>query len=135
MSNFDEAENAYTQVFGTNAPAAPAANVSARSAAMVGYGLVLEKRAESATGADQTNLLQEALGKYLDVFDTSVGENLRDGETADPFWVKKAGLQALPLIQSLGSGNPGKFIDQLEGMLPSLKTSLEKTRLTLDAKK
>jgi TolA-binding protein len=135
MSNFDAAENAYTQVFGSNSVAAPLADVSVRSAAMVGYGLVLEKRAESATGIDRTNLLQEALSKYLDVFDTNVGKNLREGEMADPFWVKKAGLQALPLIQSLGFGNPDKFIDQLEEMLPSLKGSLEKTRLTLAAKK
>jgi hypothetical protein len=54
---------------------------------------------------------------------------------ADPFWVKKAGLQALPLIQSLGAGNPDKFIDQLEQLLPSLRASLEKTRLNLAAKK
>ncbi|HWY31912.1 MAG TPA: tetratricopeptide repeat protein [Candidatus Acidoferrum sp.] len=135
LSNFDAAENDYGQVFGTNAPAAAAADVTARSAAMVGYGLVLEKAAESVTGVDRTNLLQAALDKYLDVFDTNVGKNLRDGEVADPFWVKKAGLQALPLIQSLGAGNPDKFIDQLEQLLPSLKISLEKTRLNLAAKK
>ena len=135
MSNYDAAQNAYMQVFGTNAAAAAAADVSTRCAAQVGYGLVLEKRAESATGADQTNLLQEALGKYLDVFDTNVGQNLREGETADPFWVKKAGLQALPLIQSLRYGNPDKFIDQLEQALPSLKAFLEKTRLSVTAKK
>ena len=102
---------------------------------MVGYGLVLEKAAESVTGVDRTNLLQAALDKYLDVFDTNVGKNLRDGEVADPWWVKEAGLRALPLIQSLGAGNPDKFIDQLEQLLPSLKGSLEKTRLNLAAKK
>jgi TolA-binding protein len=135
LSNFDLAENAYGQVFGTNAPAAAAADVTVRSAAMVGYGLVLEKAAESVTGVDRTNLLQAALDKYLDVFDTNVGKNLRDGEVADPWWVKEAGLRALPLIQSLGAGNPDKFIDQLEQLLPSLKGSLEKTRLNLAAKK
>ncbi len=128
-------ESSYGQVFGTNAPALAAADVSVRSAAMVGYGLALEKQAEATVGAGRTNLLQEALGEYLDVFDMNLGKNLRDGEQADPFWVKKAGLQALPLIQSLGSGDPNKFIDQLEGLLPSLKESLEKTRLTLLTKR
>jgi hypothetical protein len=75
------------------------------------------------------------LDTYLDVFDTNVGKNLRAGEEADPWWVKKAGLQALPLIQSLGMANPGKFIDQMEILLPPLKDSLEKTRLTLAQKK
>jgi tetratricopeptide (TPR) repeat protein len=131
MSDFAAAEDAYAQVYGSNAPALAAADVSARSAAIVGYGLALEKQAEAVSGADRTNLLQEALGKYLDVFDMNLGKNLSEGELADPFWIKKAGLQALPLIESLGCGDPNKFIDQLETVLPSLKESLEKTRLTL----
>jgi len=134
MSDFDTAETSYEQVFGTNAPALAGADVSARGAAMVGYGLALEKQAEAADGADRTNLLQEALGMYLDVFDMNLGKNLRDGEQANPFWIKKAGLQALPLIESLGSGDPNKFMDQLEELLPNLKESLEKTRLTLQAR-
>ncbi len=135
MSNYDAAENAFSQVFSTNAAAYDGADVSARSAAQFGYGFVLETRAESATGGDQTNLLRQALDTYLDVFDTNVGKNLRADEEADPWWVKKAGLQALPLIQSLGMANPGKFIDQMEILLPPLKDSLEKTRLTLAQKK
>jgi tetratricopeptide (TPR) repeat protein len=131
MGDFDAAETSYHQVFGTNATALAGADVSARSAAMVGYGLALEKQAEAATGADRTNLLQQARDAYLDVFDTNLGMNLRDGEKADPFWIKKAGLQALPLIESLGCGDPNKFIDQLEELLPNLRDSLEKTRLTL----
>ena len=98
---------------------------------MVGYGLALEKQADAATGMDRTNLLQEALGNYLDVFDMNLGKNLRDGEQADPFWIEKAFLQALPLVKSLDYGDPDKFIDQLEELLPNLKDSLEKTRLKL----
>jgi TolA-binding protein len=131
MSDFDAAETSYEQVFGTNAPALAGADVSARSAAMIGYGLALEKQADAAAGMDRTNLLQAALGKYLDVFDMNLGKNLRDGEQANPFWIKKAGLQALPLIELLGCGDPDKFINQMEELLPNLKDSLEKTRLSL----
>ena len=135
MNNYDEATNDFASVFSPNAPAYKSADVSARSAAQVGYGLVLEKLADLATGIDQTNLLKQALGQYLDVFDTNLGNNLRDGELADPFWVKKAGLLALPLIQSLGIANPDKFIDQMEALLPPMKTSLETIRQNLSQKK
>ena len=33
--------------------------------------------------------------------------NLRDDETADPFWVKKAGLQAAALAEALGDMGTG----------------------------
>ncbi|MGH7980294.1 MAG: tetratricopeptide repeat protein, partial [Limisphaerales bacterium] len=118
---YSDATNAYAQVI-----ASPAAAVSERSQAQVGIGLVCEKLADFATGAQKTALLQAALDNYLDVF---FGANLRTDETADPFWVKKAGLQALPLVESLGVGDPDKFIDQMEIVLPQLRDFLEKKRL------
>ena len=121
------ATNAYAQVFNSTAPA----NISARSQAQIGFGIALEKKAALATGTNQTALLQLALDNYLDVFDTSLGKNLRDGEVADPFWVKKAGLQALPLVEALGVADPGKFFDHLERLFPQLKDSLEKKRAAL----
>jgi hypothetical protein len=42
--------------------------------------------------------------------------------------VKKAGLQALPLIEALGVSDPQKFFDHLEWLFPQLKDSLEKKR-------
>jgi hypothetical protein len=63
------------------------------------------------------------------VFDTSLGKNLREGEMANPFWVKKAGLQALPLVEEFGSTNSEKFFDHLERLFPQLKDSLEKRRV------
>ena len=83
------------------------------------------------SGTNQTALLRLALDNYLDVFDTWTGNRLRPGETADPFWVKEAGLRALPLIQSLDSGEPDKFIDRMESLFPQSKDSLEKIRATL----
>jgi TolA-binding protein len=117
---YDDATNAYAQVI-----ASPQAEVAERSQAQIGIGLVFEKRAALMTGTNQTALLQTALNNYLDV---SFGSNLRDNETVDPFWVEEAVLRALPLIETLGAGNPNKFIDQMEESLPQLKSSLEKMR-------
>lgn len=128
LANYDAATNAYARVFeNTNA----AATVWLRCRAQISFGVALEKMAALASGTNQIALQRQALDHYLNVFDTWTGKNLRAGETADPFWVKKAGLQALPLIQALGAGNPNKFIDQMETVLPQLKDSLEKIRATL----
>lgn len=126
LTNYDAATNDYAQVVSsTNA------SVSARSQAQIGWGIALEKKAALVTGLDQSNLRQMALNNYRDVFDTWTGNNLRDGEVADEFWVKKAGLQALPLIQTLGAGDQVKFIDQMEALFPQSKDSLEKKKIGL----
>jgi len=130
LANYNEATNAYAQVVNS-----PFANIAARSQAQIGIGIALEKMAALATGPDRTNLLQMALDNYLEVFDTWTGNNLRAGESADPFWVKKAGLQALPLVQLLGAGDPDKFINQMEELFPQSKDSLEKKRAALPAAK
>jgi TolA-binding protein len=120
---YNQATNAYTQVM-----ASGYAEIAARSQAQIGIGLVLEKLAAQTNSVAQTTLLQSALDNYLDVF---FGNNLRNGESADPFWVKKAGLQALPLLETLGSGDPNKFIDQMETLFPQMRDSLEKKRLEI----
>ena len=79
-------------------------------------------------GADQRALLQLALDNYLAVWDTRYAAN-------DPFWVKKAGLQALALAGQLGVSNPDKFIDDLEKVFPQLADSLEKKRTGLPVEK
>jgi TolA-binding protein len=127
LTNYDAATNAYAQILSMNLWA----SISLRSEAQIGIGIALEKKAELVTGTNRSVLLQSALDNYLDVFDTSFGKNLRADETADPFWVKKAGLQALPLIETLGAADPDKFINQMERLLPQLKDLLEKTRATL----
>ena len=130
LGAFDAATNAYAQVFSPNAPA----TISARSRAQIGFGITLEKKA-AAAGGDPTALLQLALDNYLDVFYSRVGKNLRDGEVADLFWVKKAGLQALPLVESLGVDDPPTFFNHLEGLFPELRDSLEKKRAVLPSAK
>jgi TolA-binding protein len=116
---YDEATNAYAQVINSLQ-----ADAAARSQAQMGIGLVLEKRAAQATGAEQTALLQQALQNYLDVL---YGKNLRDGEPADPFWVKKAGLQAASVAETLGEWPQAVNVyRRLEDLLPPLHDSLEK---------
>ena len=126
LANYDAATNAYAQVVNS-----PFAHIAARSRAQIGFGIALEKKA-AATGGDQKMLLALALDNYLGVF---YENNLRNDEQADAFWIKEAGLQALPLIETLGTGDPDKFIDRMETMLPQLKDSLEKTRAALPAPK
>jgi TolA-binding protein len=127
LANYDAATNAYAQVLNTNVQA----NISLRSQAQIGIGIALEKMAATLTGTNQTAVLEQARDNYLDVFDTWTGNNLRAGEKADPFWVKKAGWQALPLIETLGTADPNRFIDQMETLLPQLKDPLEKIRASL----
>jgi TolA-binding protein len=118
LAAYDAATNAYAQVI-----ASPFANISARSRAQIGFGLVLEKRAAQVDGGDQTALLQLALQNYLDVL---YGKNLHDGEKPDSFWVKKAGLQAAALAEALGEWPQAVAVyRRLEDLLPPLRESLE----------
>ena len=124
LGALDAATNAYTQVVNS-----AFASVSLRSRAQVGLGRALEKKAETATADARKVLVDLALKNYLDVFDTSYGNGLGDHESADAFWVKKAGLQALPLL-SVGSC-PTNFFARMESLLPPLKEALEKKKAAL----
>jgi len=130
LANYPAATNAYAQVINS-----PFADVAARSQAQIGLGQALEKMAALVSGTNQIALRQLAKDNYLDVFDTWTGKNLHPNETADQFWVEKAGLQALPLIEALGAGDPDKFIDQMEALFPQSRDSLEKKRATLPRQK
>jgi outer membrane protein assembly factor BamD (BamD/ComL family) len=119
LGAFDAATNAYAQVFNS-----PFANISARSRAQIGFGIALEKKAVLVSGASQNELLDQALDNYLDVF---WGDNLRDGEQWDLFWVKKAGLQAAPLVGRLNDPDAERaFYGSLKGVLPQLTDLIEK---------
>ena len=125
LGDFDAATNAYAQVLNS-----PAASTGLRGRAQVGIGLVLEKKAALSSPEGRAGLLRQALNKYLDLIYT-------DDET-DPFWQKKAGLQALPLLAAAGDRNPealDKFFNRLEKWLPQLKDVLEKKRAALGALK
>lgn len=75
------------------------ADIATRSQAEVGLALVREKQALRATGPEQEQLHKEALERLLGVFH---GGNLRPGETASPFWLNRAGIEAARLAEGLG---------------------------------
>ncbi len=129
MGDYISATNAYVQVFSTNS----AANLSARSRAQVGCGLVLEKMALQLSGAAKTNLLQLALDNYLHVFN---GDNLREENAQDLFWTKKSGLQAALLVGLLNQPQTEKlFYVRLKTLLPQLSSAIEKKISALPAEK
>jgi tetratricopeptide (TPR) repeat protein len=120
LGDLVSATNAYAQVFATNS----IADISARSRAQVGFAMTLKKMADQSGGIDNNNL-QLALNTYLDVFFQQ--NNLRDGEVADPYWVKEAGIRAAPLVGTLlDSSRQLNFYNALEQKLPQLKASIDK---------
>ena len=101
------------------------ANATVRGIARVGMGVVEEKLAEQKTGAEQAALLQSALNHYLDVlyFD----KDLKEGEKPDPFWVKKAGLEAARLAESRQEWAQAiKIYERLRALMPALGSTLDK---------
>ncbi len=119
LGALDAATNAYAQVANSIQ-----ATARLRGRARVGWAGALEKMAETAPPATQKELKLQALNLYRDVvYDP----------TANGFWAKKAGLQALPLFNATGDGNVDKFIDRLETLLPPLKELLEQKRTALKA--
>jgi hypothetical protein len=128
VRHYESASNAYQQVISS-----PYANVAARSHAKVGLALVAEKQAEAKSGAEKTALLKLARDNYLDVFHE---KSLREGETRDLYWVKKAGLEAARLVESLPFqewSQAEKFYDRLLYLLPQMKETLEKKRAKVQA--
>jgi TolA-binding protein len=116
--DYEPATNAFRQVLDF-----PGADVTARSIAKVGLALVIEKQAQSRAGADRDALLAAALNFYLDVL---YGKDLREGETQDVFWTRKAGLEAGRLAETLRLWPQAlQVYGQLQALLPSLRTKLE----------
>jgi TolA-binding protein len=91
--DYDRAMNAYTNALDPGL----SADATWRGSAEVGLARALEMQSALASSKERTNLLNEALRHYLYVVD---GKNLRENETADPFWVKKAAEEAARLAES-----------------------------------
>jgi TolA-binding protein len=115
---YDLAIQAYKQ-----AVESPRAPVVVRSQAEVGWGVVLEKQAAAKPEAEAA-LLKQAQEHYLNV---ALASNLRGDEPADPFWMKKAGLEAARVTETLGDWQQAlNLYCRLEELLPPLKGQLEK---------
>lgn len=116
---FDLATNAYQQAVDW-----PLADVTTRSQAKIGLGVVAEKQAQQKSGEEQTALLKAARDNYLDVLD---GNILHGGEKADPFWTRKAGLEAARICETLGEWEQAiNLYRRLEELLPQWRASLER---------
>ena len=112
LGDLDAATNAYSQAL-----ALDAAEISVHSAAKIGFGMALEKKAKLLTGAEQRDLLQLALNNYLDL--------MREKES--DFWVKKAGLQAAGVAETLQDWSTALTIyNRLKQDLPQLTEEMNK---------
>ena len=79
------------------------ADVTARTIAQVGLGVVCEAQADPKPAEEQLPLLKLALGHYLKAFN---GGLLRENEKPDLFWTRKAGLEAARLAEKLNQWEP-----------------------------
>lgn len=117
-NSYAKADELYRRII-----ASPRADLSARSKASVGLGVVCEKLAALQTDAAAKPLREAALNHYLDVVN---GTLARPGEVPDPWWLKEAGREAGRLLESAGRWREAATLyDRLAGELPILKATLE----------
>ena len=102
--------------------AATLADEAARSQAEVGLGLVTERMAALPGVTNQPAMLNRALDHYLNVVFAAT-------ERTHPDWVKKAGVEALRLTESLGAWpQMAKLCDLLAEALPSERAWLARKK-------
>jgi len=120
---YDAASNGFYQVL-----VAPRADGKARSIAKLGLATVLERQSQQNVAAAGT-LQKAALDHCLDVF---YGKEsvLHDGEQADPFWTRKAGLEAARLAEAQGEWAQAiRIYQRLQELMPVMRTRTEKSIL------
>lgn len=121
---YQAAADAYRQVMDSTAP------VAQRSLAEIGLAATLEKQAPHMPEAMRPDLHKQALDHYLRVF---YAKNLRDGELPEAYWVKRAGLAAADLAESLGRtelaiGLCQRLIQELPPLRSRLETRIARLR-------
>jgi hypothetical protein len=110
---------------------APAADVTARSIAKVGIGVVLERQAEQSPAPEQLPLRRRALDQYLDVLSKS---EAKEGEEPDLFWIKESGLKAVRLATDIQDWSVAEHVcERLLELLPQLRPALEQRILKIKA--
>jgi TolA-binding protein len=113
------ASNAFHQAL-----ALPAADLPTRCQAWMGLGLVNERLGARLDEPQRGHLLREAMDRYVDVL---YGRPLRPGESPDPFWTRRAGLEAARLAESLQEWRQAlRIYERLRELLPPLQPALEK---------
>jgi TolA-binding protein len=112
--DYSSVSNAFQQVI-----SAPGADAQARSIAAVGLGVTLEKLAGKKNGEENAALLNLALREYLDVFYEKL---LRENEKPDPFWTRRAGMEAGRLAEAMKLRTQAINVYQrLQELFPPLK--------------
>jgi tetratricopeptide (TPR) repeat protein len=128
MGSLDAATNAYAQVLNSRA-----ASQELCSRALVGWALVLEKKAEGMPDDARNALLDLAMKQYEAAFDPDTDVNA-DADVKSEWWIKEAGLKILALNAKTGSikgRDLDKLINKMEVYFPELKDSLEQKRQVL----
>ena len=116
-ANYASASNAYQKVIEH-----PRARLVTRSQAEAGLASVLEKMAAAQKPAAALPWLKLAQEHQLNV---ALATNLRDGETADPFWQKKTTLAAAALAEQLGDWPQAvKLYERLLKLQPAAQPAL-----------
>jgi tetratricopeptide (TPR) repeat protein len=120
---YDAASNGFHQVL-----VAPLADAKARSIAKLGLASVLERQSQQ-NPASSGPLRTAALNHCLDVFlgDSSV---LREGDQADPFWTRRAGLEAARLAEAQGEWTQAiRVYERLQELMPVMRPRTAKSIL------
>lgn len=117
---YEDAIRVYSQVIES-----PRADVAVRSQAEYGLALALERQAAlQATADERARWLKRALDHHVNIL---LGTNLRETETADPVWLKRAGLAAGRLAEELQDWELARRIyQQLRERLPVLAGVLDR---------
>jgi TolA-binding protein len=117
-SNLTNATNAYLNVI-----EAPAARRSAKEEARFKLAAAIERQAALKTGDEQGKLVKEAWRQYVTVFDNAQN----DPEGASPLWVKKSGVEAGRLAESLQEWKAAlRIYGQLKDLLPGMAPVFDK---------
>ncbi len=115
---YAEATNAYLQSM-TNATS----EISVRSQAECGLAKALELYGATLTPAENAGFRKAAFDHYYNVV---IGENLRDGEFPDPFWLERAGYEAVRIAENQKQWTIAIAIYQrLHKVLPPIRPRLE----------
>ena len=117
---YSEATNSYQQVINH-----PLASIVDRSQAEIGIGIALKKRADTFTTAlEREPLLERAQFHWHRVL---YEKNLLKGESPDPFWQKKAGLESAQLAEAMQDWKAAAGIyERLRDLLPQLGPYLDR---------
>jgi TolA-binding protein len=124
--SYATASNAFSSVLNSKMPDIP---VKARNQAELGLAMVLERMAETKTGAEREALLQAALDHLLNIV---YGESV-EGEEPDPYYLKLAGKEAGRLAESMGNTNAAiELYKRLSRAAPALKSMWESRIVLLE---